>query len=184
MALWQPAIDQPIGSNEYLGRRLFDEPLLAGAQDQEPFPGLDLNHFLEKRDGEVSLDRLGQSGVDRRVVNYLRPMAGNAGGRFRPPKRFDGWSVLKAHHLSNPRRGDAASVVPSPLPGPEPEANIYHAHVEPGSNNPFQMALHLRHLFTAYGTINKFTAHMQSETRWMRFLSWFASWGMLHRKSR
>ena len=86
MARWQPVIDQQIGSNEHLGRRLFDEPSLAGAEDQRPFTGILIDHFLEKRDdGQVSLDRLGQSSVDKRVQNHLLPLAHNAATRFRPP---------------------------------------------------------------------------------------------------
>jgi hypothetical protein len=129
-----------------LGRRLFDEPLLAGALDQKPFAGLPFSHFEERRDGEVSLDRLGQSSVDRRVINYLRPLANQAAASFQTPKQFNGWSVLRAHFLTKPPRGEAVTVIPSPITGSENVANIYHAHVSPGSKDRYFMALHLRHV--------------------------------------
>jgi hypothetical protein len=153
MARWVPETDKPIGSNEHLGRRLFDEPLLAGAEDQKPFAGLHFSHFEEKRDGKVSLDRLGQSSIDRKVLNYLRPLANCFAASFQPPKQFNGWSVIRAYILSHPPRGEAVSVIPSPETGPEHMANIYHAHVVPGSMDSYIMALHLRQLFADYGNV-------------------------------
>jgi hypothetical protein len=102
---WTPQIGQPVAPNEHVGRRLFDEPMLAGAQNQQAFAGLDLRNFEEKRDGEISVDRLGRSSVEKAVVNYLRPRAHAAGGKFTPSKQFNGWAVLRVARLQNPPRG-------------------------------------------------------------------------------
>jgi hypothetical protein len=156
MARWFPPTDD-VGTNEHVGRRLFDEPLLAGATDQPVFAGLALSHFEETRDNEWSMDRLGRSSLDRKVVNYLLPRAREASLHFHVPKRFDGWVFLRSQELRNPGQGPSLTVVPSPIVGhgnpQENETdltlNIYHAHItKPDGIDPYEMALHLRHLFT------------------------------------
>jgi hypothetical protein len=87
-----------VGSNEQIGRRLFDEPMLQGVTGQPSFSGIQLYHFEERRDYEVSLDRLGASGIDRKVSKYLLPRAEAAGRKFAKPKHFDGWAVVSAKH--------------------------------------------------------------------------------------
>jgi hypothetical protein len=155
MARWAPAADQPIGNTERIGRRLFDEPLLAGAGDQKTFAGLDLRNFEETRSREVSLDRLGRSGIDKAVIRYLQPRAVAAGTKFRTAKQFAGWAFLPARDLSQSRSGfGATSLVPSPIEGQDLEENVYHAHVlKPEGMHHYIMALHLRHLFATYGQI-------------------------------
>jgi hypothetical protein len=156
MASWTPAAGQPISPNEHLGRRLFDEPLLAGAADQAQFNGLDLRNFQEKRDQEYSLDRLGRSGVERRVRTYLLPRATQAASKFHDPKRFDGWAVLRARELTNARVGASVHVEPSPVAGVGLDENIYHAHaLRPEDKEDYSFALHLRHLFTMYGQVER-----------------------------
>lgn len=88
-----------VGDNEHIGRRLFDEPLLTGAEDQEPFQGLRVDHFLEKRDRETSLDRLGRSSIERKVVNILRKLAEEAGKKLAEPQGFNGWAYVRARDL-------------------------------------------------------------------------------------
>ena len=155
MARWIPRSDEVVGPNEHVGRRLFNEPMLAGAQDQKPFAGLDYRHFEEKRDGEVSLDRLGRSSVEKAVVEYLRPRACGAGTRFHPPKPFNGWIVLKARQFGKPPTAQskyALSVNASPITGSDLDENIYHAHVSTPENvDAYSMALHLRQLFATHG---------------------------------
>jgi hypothetical protein len=175
MALWKPHSSHPIGQNEHLGRRLFDEPALAGAHDQKPIPRLDLRHFEEKRDGQVSLDRLGRTSVEKAVVGYLRPRCDRAGTRFRPPKAFNGWAVLTARKFGSPPAppGWALTVVASPENGADLDENIYHAHVStPPNKDNYSMALHLRHLFEAHGTTERITAQAppQHEKGLLRFL--------------
>lgn len=51
-----------VGPNEQIGRRLFDEPMLTGVTGQPSSSGIQLYHFEDTRDREVSLDRLGARG--------------------------------------------------------------------------------------------------------------------------
>jgi len=152
MARWIPPSDR-IDRNEHIGRRLFDEPMLVGAVDQRSFAGLLLSHFEETRDDELSLDRLGRSSVDSRVVNFLRPLGATAAVAFRSSKRFDGWAVLPAHRLT----GAVREVVLPLKPSPEPN-NPYHAHVDTQGlfaaepSRHYFIALHLRYLFTGPGS--------------------------------
>jgi hypothetical protein len=155
MARWTPPHNDPIGSNEHIGRRLFDEPLLVGAADQPEFAGLSLRHF-ENSDREYSLDRLGLSSVDAAVVHYLRPRATEAGNRFRKPKSFNGWAVIRAARLTNPPKGKNVDLVPSPEHGEGLKENVFHAHaLRPENQDDYSFALHLRHLFTSYGKVHK-----------------------------
>jgi hypothetical protein len=153
MGQWTPENDS-VGRSEHIGRRLFDEPMLVGARDQKPFGGLLLSNFEETRDDEFSLDRLGRSSIDRRVVGYLRPLADTAGRAFHTAKRFDGWIVLPAHRLTDPRRR-----VPLELAASPDDANRYHAHLVTTSlfaSEPLRhylIALHLKELFTGPGSI-------------------------------
>jgi hypothetical protein len=168
MARWLPDVEQ-IGTNEHLGRRLFDEPTLIGAQDQTPSDRLRLNHFMEKRDGGmVSFDRMGQSGIDKRVRGYLVPRATSAAKNFKQPTQFKGWAVIKVKTLKHPPYGDPVPVVPSPIVGEGEAENIYHAHAIPGRMDFYQMALHLQYLFSEHGIIEKFAPDSSRDTRWMR----------------
>jgi hypothetical protein len=152
MARWDPP--DSVGSNEHIGRRLFDEPMLVGTSDQRSFAGLQLTHFEETRDNEYSLDRLGRSGVDRKVVAYLKPRAEDAGRSFKKAKTFGGWAVLAARELINARKAPCLPVIASPIDGPEPRDNKFHAHVcKPVDMQATHMALHLRHLFVTYGRV-------------------------------
>src|ERR1022692_3015608 len=98
---WTPQSDKPVGPNEHVGRRLFAEPSLVGAQGQKPIGRLNLRHFEEKRDGLVSLDRLGRTSIENSIVGYLRPRAERVGTTFRPPKAFNGWAVLTARKFGS-----------------------------------------------------------------------------------
>src|ERR1035437_393533 len=185
MALWKPQGNQPIGPNEHLGRRLFDEPLLTGAQDQKPSARLNLRHFEEKRDGQVSLDRLGRTSVDKAVMRYLRPRADRAGTRLRPPKVFNGWAVLTARRFGSPPAppGYALTVIASPESGTALDENIYHAHISTPPNLDYHsMALHLRWLFEDHGTIERVAeqaAPLQHQNRFLRcLLTRFREWSI------
>jgi hypothetical protein len=175
MARWDPPAN--VDNNEHLGRRLFDEPMLTGTSDQPSFAGLLLTHFEENRGNEYSLDRLGRSSVDRKVISYLKPRAQTAGNTFRKPNCFNGWAVLPARHLLNARRPPSLAVIASPIYEAAPNDNIYHAHVlRPNSMDPTHMALHLRHLFTNYGTVET----VLRERRGSR-LAWFLSLPIINR---
>jgi hypothetical protein len=152
MAKWKPRADEPVGANEHIGRRMFDEPMLRGAQNQPSWGGLDVRHFEETRSPEVSVDRLGRSGVDKSVGRYLQPKAKAAGTRFAPPREFHGWATVAAKHLRV--RGSAYdfAISPSPVDLPEPDANPYHAHVTRAEQeDPLFFALKLRNVFAKHG---------------------------------
>lgn len=157
MATWKPKPAEPVGANEVIGRRLFDEPKLAGAQDQKSFAGLDLRNFTEKRDRQFSVDRLGRTGVEGGVLKYLRPRGARAAARFRPPKRFDGWATLRAKFFTKPPQGDTVwPLSPSPIPGEGLDDNIYHAHITlPEGVSSYTSALQLRELFAQYGDVRR-----------------------------
>lgn len=170
MARWVPP--DSVGNNEQIGRRLFDEPMLAGTGDQPSFAGLLVTHFEEGRDDEYSLDRLGRSGIDGKVVAYLKPRAQAAGKTFRKLKSFDGWAVLSAKELINARRSPSLPIISSPVEDAEPKDNAYHAHVvRPQNMDPMHMALHLRHLFVTYGKVK----NMRPEDRRWRWLVFILS---------
>lgn len=181
MARWVPAADQPIGNTERIGRRLFDEPLLAGAGDQESFAGLDLRNFQETRGREVSLDRLGRTGIDKAVIRYLQPRAATAGTNFRTAKQFNGWACLPARELGQSRFGvGAMPVVASPIAGEGLEENVYHAHVlTPDGMNHYLTALHLRHLFGTYGQVHpagtRINRLAKIQSWWHKLIGRFAS---------
>src|SRR5580698_8392009 len=117
MARWDPDLNS-IGTNEHLGRRIIDELRLIGAQDQIAPDRLRAGHFMDTRVGEdVSLDRLGKSSIDKRVCNFLRPLAMRHAESFKEPREFRGWAVIRAGFLSKPPggRGQPVSVVPDPI---------------------------------------------------------------------
>jgi hypothetical protein len=158
---WEPERDRQVGPKECIGRRLFEEPTLVGAKDQKPKVLLDFRLFEERRPPfEVSLDRLGQRGLDDKVVSFLAEKAMKQGNSRRPAKTFFGWQHIAADLLANPKTGPFKFPVnPSPIKPDEPEDpehNPYHAHVVPpiGSNGPCEpmtVALYLQVLFSKYG---------------------------------
>jgi hypothetical protein len=166
MARWNPP--SSVGQNEQIGRRLFEEPMLRGTADQPSFSGLRFNHFEESRGNEVSLDRLGASGIDRKVSNYLVPRARAAGETFAKSKKFDGWAVVPAKELIQAKRDPKLPVHASPVQDLEPKDNLYHAHViRPDNFDSYIMALHLRHIFTSYGKVHSVDA---KEKGWQEYL--------------
>jgi hypothetical protein len=171
MAKWNPKTD-PVGKNEPIGRRLFDEPMLVGAEDQPSFNGLDYRHFEETRDRELSLDRLGQTGIDRRARNYLRPRADAAGTKFVPPKQFNGWIHVRASALVAGWQGKSFPVTASPIDGDGLEENTHHAHVSI-KDDPIVAALYLRELFTRLRTVEKVEPPnvLKKVSTWQRVMS-------------
>ena len=160
MARWQPHADTSVAPSEHIGRRLFDEPKLFGASDQKPFLGLALANFEETRDRQFSVDRMGKTCVDKRVVRYLVDRASIAATTFQQPKTFHGWIVLSAKALSVGLRGIPLVPVPSPDPGalvggePKPwsdkhlDQNMYHAHIEiPVDEKGWAFAMLAREVF-------------------------------------
>ena len=152
MARWDPS--DKIENNEHVGRRLFDEPMLSGVGEQPPFGGIQITHFEETRDDKLSLDRLGRTGIENKVISYLMPRAQADGRKFSKPKSFDGWAFVKAARLTNAPKPPSLQIFCSRIAGPPPTDNIYHSHVcRPANLSSYNMALHLRHLFTQYGDV-------------------------------
>ena len=182
MARWVPSTNGSVEPREHVGRRLFDEPMLVGATGQNPYEGLDLRNFEEKRGKEFSLDRLGRTGIEGAVESYLIPRADNAGEKFRTPRAFNGWFVLSAKTLStSPGNSSlAGSVIASPISGDGLEENIYHCHfVIPDATDHYTIAFHLRHLFAKHGK-----AHVPQKNRLPRrtLISPARAWRWLVRK--
>jgi hypothetical protein len=175
MALWNPNTDK-IGTNEYLGRRLFDKPQLIGALDQKPRHRLRLEHFLEKRDGgETSLDRMGESCVNKGVRTYLAQRAIKAAGKFRELRQFNGWTVIHIKILRKPPHGTPISVVPSPITTAELDAldnNIYHAHALPEERSYNDMAFQLFWLFSEHGKTEYYKHELSWHEHWLLVRTW------------
>jgi hypothetical protein len=179
MARWSPGANEAIGANEPLGRRLFDEPLLAGAQDQSPPIGLlDIRNFQEKRDREYSLDRLGKTGIDRSVKSFLLDLANDAATKFSPPKSFNGWAIIRANQFA--KANPTVPCVASRITGEGTRENPYHAHaLRPENTAEIHFALQLRHLFNAHGSIEFSTrssirnSALSIKILWQRTKNWF-----------
>jgi len=130
-----------------------------------------LTHFEEKRGDDFSVDRLGKSSLDRKVIAYLKPRADAAGKLFSKPKSFGGWAVLHAREIKKDRARPGLQIVASPVNDPEPNDNVYHAHIDrPADMEAAFFALHLRHLFTTYGKVEPVAPASVSEPWWRRFV--------------
>ena len=159
MARWIPKHNQQITKNEHVGRRLFEKPTLVGALDQEPFPGIDARHFDEKRDADLSLDLLGETGCDKGILKYLQPRAERDGQARKPTQMFHGWAFITAKKFGADKE-NALTVTASPLikdgaPIAEDDldVNVYHAHItRPTHVNHLMWACYLRHLFETHGS--------------------------------
>lgn len=174
MAHWTPKSDGPVGKNDYVARRLFDEPMLAGlGETKPPWGGLNLRNFQEDRDENFSLDRVGLTAIDKHCIAYLLPRAHDAGTKLKPPAAFDGWSIVKARHLQEPVGKDtiAMPVVASPISvetegETDPDTilanNKYHAHAVMPEKGNLSLALYLRHVFAKHGEFKK-TAELEAK---------------------
>jgi hypothetical protein len=151
--------------NERIGRRIYDAPMLRGAQGQPSYAGIELHHFQGGK--ELSLDRLGATGVDRRVYRYLRQRAEGAGAARKKPSHFDGWSHVAARELEHSRKSPKLPVIASPIDDPEPNDNIYHAHVVlPNDVAPHLASLHVRYIFTEHGDVLQNEPHEIQPKNW------------------
>ena len=152
MAKWKPP--ETVGANKYIGRRLFTREALAGALDQpSPAELYEIVHFEPDRYNELSLDRIGRSSVEPKVLcNYLEPRAMRAATRMHKTA-FLGWAVTRARNLANSPRPEFPNLVVHASPVPREGAddlseNIYHAHVvKPNDIDHYYTALHLREIF-------------------------------------
>src|SRR5262245_37820418 len=150
---WDPKTDL-VGKHEPIGRRLYDEPMLMGARDQPSFTGLLLRHFEETRsDNQLSLDRLGCTGIEKKAKKYLKPRADAEGMNRVPPKTFNGSTYVQANVLEEGWRGRSFPVKASPVEGEGLKENTHHAHIDI-EDAEFD-AFRIRELFTRRGTVEK-----------------------------
>ncbi|WP_316202829.1 MULTISPECIES: hypothetical protein [unclassified Bradyrhizobium] len=127
-----------------------------GVNDQPSYSGLLLTHFEETRGSEISIDRLGRTGTEPKVMQFLIPRAKAAAGNFKPSKTFQGWSTISAQELRRVRRNRKLEISSSPVTEPEPNDNPYHGHItRPAELDSHLMALHLRYLFTTFGGMER-----------------------------
>jgi hypothetical protein len=127
---WNPP--RVVADQELLGRRIFDDPIFRGALDQGCPGRLRTDHFEETRQGtSVSLDRLGRSNAEPRVLTYLRPRCLRAAEKFSKPKAFEGWAGLRAKDIRECRSCDLdVEASPDIQEGRcDLENNIYHTNV-------------------------------------------------------
>ena len=169
--MWVPP--DKVGLNERIGRRIYDEPMLRGAEGQPSYSGIELHHFEDK---ELSLDRLGASGVDRRVCRHLNPKAEAAGASRKRPSRFDGWFHVTARELEQARKPPLLPVIASPIRDPEPNGNIYHAHIlRPDNMSAHLVSLHVRYIFTEYGSVTQNENNQSPPAAWKaRLIAWLS----------
>jgi hypothetical protein len=128
--------------------------MLMGAQDQPSFTGLDYRHFeVTPTDRELSLDRLGCTGIEKKAKNYLKSRDA-ARANCVPPKRFNGWAHARASVLEKGWSGQCFPVIASPIDLDGFEGNTHHAHIIIEGDVTFA-AFHLREIFTRRGTVEK-----------------------------
>jgi hypothetical protein len=169
---WNPKTD-PVGKHEPIGRRLFDEPLLMGAKNQPSFKGLDLRHFEIRDDRELSLDRLGSTGVEKKSTTYLRPRAEGEGAKCTPPKKFNGWVHIRVSVLENGWDGHRLPVIKSPVEGDGLEENTHHAHIVVADDLDVRTAaLYLRELFTPKPVTVEKVGGPQKDRIWKKAVYW------------
>ncbi len=164
---WKPDPDVSLDPNERVGRRIFDEPKLKGVDKQPDFGSVRVEHFREKRGSHVSIDRLGRTNIESRVVKYLGPRCEWQGQKFNKPKSFDGWAVIQVKNLVNKRSGMSPwKVFPSAIGlenGEEYSDNMYHAHtICHGKYSNEEKALFFRYLFEQYGEFKSFSKGKKS----------------------
>ncbi len=160
MALWNPPTDQ-IGHAEVIGRRLFDEPTLAGAEDQAPIT-LDLRHFLDDRNDDISVDRVGRGVLEQRVLEFLVPLA-----KASQRKSFNGWVTIRADKFKGSKHRPSFPVHPDPIP-----ENPFHARIDTGAvaasdqHHHFHVALALREVFSK-GQIHHINDNGRNYSVWL-----------------
>ena len=116
--MWTPDPDE-VKPSESIGRRVFGKGWLAGPDAKGPQGYFKITIFMDSRlDQDLSFDRLGETGVDKRVTRFLTPLGVDQGQTLTPPKEFSGWAAISMARL------DFATVRPTPTDEP---CNPFHA---------------------------------------------------------
>ena len=157
MATWQPNPSGPIGDNEPLGRRIFDDAIWRDALAQGKTHIFRPDHFDDNRLAEdLSFDRLGMSGNPQaKVLRFLDALAQAEAENH--GKDHAGWGWVLRKNLRDSDR-TVLKVLPSPiiddLDSPD---NPYHADLSRENHRTVQQAkylsLHLAHLFNKIGKL-------------------------------
>lgn len=154
MALWDPSRDTKIGLVEHLGRRTFKRAQLVGFADQAPKDSLSFQDFLDERDPNLSVDRLGKNGIDRNVINLIHPLAVVNAEKRRPRMVFRGWASVQAKKFLNEAEKVGYSIKPDPIRGTQSDDNAFHAVIScPTELDRTHVALYIWHLFEKHGAI-------------------------------
>jgi hypothetical protein len=181
MARWIPDPAQPIGHKEQIGRRIFPKQALKAASSQPASAALfTVSDFEESRGAcDVSVDRLGQTGIDKRVCTLLAPMA-QAAAAARQNVSFHGWAVALAEDISRPRKGQAIPVVSSPTPEMPPlPANPYHAHIDGTGWNHYVLAVYLHSIFVKRNQLQTWPVSASTINSFPENRGWLQSLGSL-----
>jgi len=155
MANWSPSNGITIGAAEHLGRRRFKRSQLIGFGQQEPKNELTHFDFLETRDYEISVDRLGRNGVDNQIIERLLPLAESNADKRTPRMVFIGWASVQVKKFLIDAQKLRYSIKPDPIKGTESEDNEYRALICcPTDREHIEIALTLAHLFNKHGMIH------------------------------
>ena len=151
MARWVPNPARPIGKNEPIGRRIFDDIVWRDEANQGQKGRLRVDHFYDTRvEEDLSFDRLGKQGnPDPRVVNLLKQLANAEADNER--KSFEGWAYVAKRHLKKPLEDNELDI----RPDDDSEENPYHALLARDDYRErrlaYFLALHLVHIFEGKG---------------------------------
>lgn len=157
MATWQPDPADPIGDNEPLGRRIFDDPVWRDDLAQGMGPIFRPDHFDDNRlEEDLSFDRLGMQGNPHpKVLRLLIALAQSEAENQN--KDHAGWGWVLRKNLRDSDR-TVLEVRPSPIINdPDSPDNPYHADLSRENHRTEQqakyLALHLAHLFNKNGKL-------------------------------
>lgn len=153
MARWVPDPAGPIGKNEPIGRRIFDDIVWRDEANQGQKGRLRVDHFYDTRvEEDLSFDRLGKQGnPDPRVVNLLKRLANAEADNEGKP--FEGWAYVVKRHLKKPTEDNELDI----RPDDDSEENPYHALLARDDYRErrlaYLLAIYLVHIFEEKGKL-------------------------------
>ena len=107
-----------IRPNERIGRRVFgeDKNIFEEVKGVRHYRA---NIFIDTRQGDLSVDRIGLNSPVKKQVNFLQPLGVAMGKGMRPPVEFRGWVQLRVSDVK-------CGVVKKEAVG---EVNPFHAEI-------------------------------------------------------
>lgn len=107
---------------------------------------------METRGSDLSVDRLGATNVERKVVRKLSPLAIAHADQRQGHLQFDGWVVARAKEITKKRSEMQLRIIASRIEGDDRSENPYHAHIEkPSHLEPYVFGCVLRAIFEEHG---------------------------------